>query len=320
MKAAILQEEGTLPSYGDIQPPIPDNDQQTLISVKAAAIKQLDLLKASGNHYTHYPSFPAVVGVDGVGVLADGQRIYAMGLSGMMAEQALVATNRWTAVPDGLDDTLAAALPNALLGSDAALRHRAQIKKGDVVLINGATGITGLVAVQVAKFHGAKTVIATGRNPATLQTLTELGADEVVSLQQADEAVIQQLQEIYARTPIDIVQDYLWGHPIELILAALKTIPNHQHTRIVTVGEMAGASISLDSGLLRSRDIEFIGSGIGSLSLQAIGHYMQHELPEMLSLAATGKLTLPFRTVPLSDVAQAWQQATKSSERIVITI
>ena len=320
MKAAVLHQLGAIPTYDTFSTPIADNDQQVLISVKAASIKQLDLLKASGTHYTQYASLPTVVGVDGVGVLDTGQRVYAMGITGMMAEQALVTKDRWIPVPDGLDEAVAAALPNALLGSDAALRHRARVKKGDTVLVNGATGTTGMMAVQVAKHHGATTVIATGRNPAALQKLRELGADEVVSLQQSDEAIIDKLKALYELTPFDIVLDYLWGHPIELILSALKTVKNPRFTRIVTVGEMAGASISLESGLLRSRDIEFIGSGIGSLSMQAIGSYMQRDMPAMLELAAAGQLTIDIDTVPLSTVEQAWAKAAKSGRRIVVTI
>ena len=320
MKAAVLEQVGTLPTYADFAQPTPENDQQVLISIRAASIKQLDLSKAAGRHYTQYDTLPTVVGVDGVGVLDDGRRVYAMGITGMMAEQALIAKNRWTLLPDNLDDALAAALPNALVGADTALRHRANIKKGDTVLVNGATGSTGMMAVQLAKYHGAATVIATGRNSAALEKLTKLGADDVVSLAQSDEAVVEQLKMIYARTPFNLVVDYLWGHPMELILAALKTITNHQHTRIVTVGEMAGATINMESGLLRSRDIEFIGSGFGSLSPQTIGGYLQQSMPEMLKLAADGKLSLDIDTVPLSNVEQAWQQAANASKRIVLTV
>lgn len=315
MKAAVLYQLGAIPVYAEFPQPVPENDQQVLISVRAASIKQLDLIKAAGKHYTQYTTLPTVVGFDGVGVLADGRRIYATGITGMMAEQALVAKNRWTVLPEGIDDALAAALPNALLGSDAALRHRAKIKKGDIVLVNGATGATGMMAVQVAKYHGAARVIATGRNPAALQKLTELGADEVVSLDGSDKAIVDQLKAIYARSPINIVIDYLWGHPTELILSALATVKNHQHTRIVTVGEMAGATVLLDSASLRSRDIELIGSGIGSLPPQTIADYMQHDMVQMFELAAAGKLSMDLAVVPLSEVAHVWN----SSQRTVLT-
>lgn len=320
MKAAVLFQTGSVPAYSDVPTPIPENDQQQLITVKAASIKQLDLLKASGNHYTGYASLPAVVGVDGVGVLADGRPVYAMGQTGMMAEQALVATDRWCVLPEGLDYALAAALPNALLGADAALRYRARIEPGATVLINGATGVTGMLAVQLANYHGAKTIIATGRNPASLQSLKELGADEVISLNQPDDALIAQFQETFSRTPVDLVQDYLWGHPMELMLAALAKNPPAVRTRMVTVGEMAGASIALPSGILRSRNVELIGSGIGSLSGPEIDHYLRHDMPPMLALAAAGKLTIPIRVMPLQAVEEAWQQAAASSQRIVLSM
>jgi len=320
MKAAILHQLGTMPTYEDFPQPIAENDQQVLISVRAASIKQLDLLKASGKHYTQYPSLPTAVGVDGVGVLDDGQRIYAMGVTGMMAQQALVMKNRWVNLPEGIDDALAAALPNALIGSDAALRYRAKIKPGHTVLVNGATGATGMIAVQAAKFHGASIVIAMGRNQATLQHLKTIGADEVISLEQTDEAIIKQIEAIYERTQIDIVLDYLWGHPVELILQALKNVKTHQHTKIVTVGEMAGASVSLESGILRSKDIEFIGSGIGSLSQQTIGEYMQQHLPTMFQAAAEGKLQMELEVIPLADVTSAWAKAARSGKRIVIQL
>lgn len=316
MKAAVLYELGTTPIYTDFPEPAPENDQQVIVSVQAAMIKQLDLIKAAGKHYTHYPSLPTVVGFDGIGRLEDGRRIYAIGVTGMMAEKAIVTKNKWTVLPNNLDDTLAAALPNALVGSDAALRLRAKIKKGDVVLVNGATGSTGMMAVQVAKYHGAATVIATGRNPTMLQKLKDLGADEVISLDQSDEAIIDQLKAVYKQTPIDIVIDYLWGHPTELLLAVFTNVTLQQRIRIVAVGEMAGSKIALNVASLRSRDIELIGSGIGSLSPQAIANYLQNDLLEMFQEAAAGNLRLEVDVVPLSEVEQVWH----SGQRTVLTI
>lgn len=309
-----------LPTYREVAPPVPVHEEQVLVTVRAAAIKQLDLLKVAGAHYTHYDTLPTVVGLDGVGVLPDGRRIYAMGLTGMMAEQALVARNRWTLLPDSLDDALAAALPNALVGADVPLRYRAKIERGDVVLINGATGSSGMMAVQLAKYHGAASVIATGRNPIALQKLLDLGADEVVSLTQADTAVVAQLQALHTRTPIRSVIDYLWGHPTELLLAALQAVPSAQTIRLVTVGEMAGATLTVDSSVLRSRDIELLGSGIGSLPPHTITHYLQHEMPALLTYAAAGQLQLDVTSLPLHDVTHAWQQAASASQRLVLTM
>lgn len=320
MKAAVLYEVGQSPVYADFPSPIPRDEQQILISVKTASIKQLDLLKAAGKHYTQYDHLPTVVGVDGVGVLEGGQRVFSMGLSGMLAEQALVAANRWVVVPDGLDDAVAAALPNALIGADTAMTYRSQLKAGDTVLINGATGTTGRLAVQLAKYHGAAAVIATGRSPAALEQLKSLGADETISLQQPDEAVIKQLQESYRRRPYTIVLDYLWGHPIELIFAALNAVKPQQPVRVVTIGEMAGATASLASGTLRSNTIEVLGSGIGSVTPQQLDEYTQQRLPAMFQLAAEGKLSMDLELIELADVGKAWERAATSSKRLVVRI
>src|SRR4051812_35877983 len=155
MKAAVLHQLGTNPKYEEFTDPVPQDEHQVSVTVKASAIKQLDKLKVSGKHYTSYQKLPNVVGTDGAGVLEDGTRIYAAGITGMLAEKALVQKLNCVRLPDNLDFETAAALPNALMGSDGALLIRAKIQKGETVLINGATGVTGKVAVQIAKYRGA---------------------------------------------------------------------------------------------------------------------------------------------------------------------
>ncbi|ANI90432.1 NADPH:quinone reductase [Arachidicoccus ginsenosidimutans] len=307
MKAAILKEIGTTPVCVDFPEPVVENEQQVLVSVKASSIKQLDLLKAAGKHYTKYSSLPIIVGMDGVASLENGQRIYAMGVTGMMAQKAVLQKDRWIVLPDALDDSTAAALPNFLVGSDIALRTKAQIKKGDIVLINGATGSTGMVAVQMAKYHNATTIIATGRNPEVLEKLKELGADIIISLNQSENDIMNDFKKAYAAFPFDIVIDYLWGKPMELLLQALLTQPSKTTTKIVTVGEMAGHTISsLTSDILRSRDIVLLGSGIGSFEQQVITDYMRKILPEIFQYAASGKLKIDTETFPLEEISIAW--------------
>lgn len=316
MKAAVLHQTGTIPRYEEYPTPQPQNDGQVLIQVQASSIKQLDRSKAAGTHYTTYATMPTVVGVDGAGVLADGTRVYAMGITGMMAEQALASAQSLVNLPYGLDMITAAALPNVLLGSDAALRYRARIQKGDTVLVNGATGITGKVAVQVAKILGADKVIATGRNEAMLKELKALGADETISLRRTDDEILSRLVDINTDHHINIVLDYLWGHPMTLILKALQ-VSKQGSTRVVTVGEMAGATIELPSGILRSSQIELLGSGIGSIPMNEIGAYMKNVMPEMLAAAAAGRLRIDTTVYPLKDIATAWQ-ANNSGKRVVI--
>jgi NADPH:quinone reductase-like Zn-dependent oxidoreductase len=319
MKAAILHQLGTSPVYGDFPDPVP-TEEQVLIHVKAASVKQLDKLKASGNHYTVYPQLPVPVGVDGAGTLEDGTRVYAMGISGMLAEKALIGRDNWVRIPDELDFETAAILPNALIGSDAALVYRARIEEGQVVLINGATGVSGKIAVQVARYRGASRVIVTGRNPEILEELvTSFGADEVISLQQDDDAIINHIKTIHGQTPIDVVLDYLWGNPTELLLRALKDLPPRK-IKIVTIGEMAGPTIDLPSGILRSTMIELIGSGIGSISREELAEYMSGSLPTLFRLAAEGRLRTAFETGDLKDIESLWEKASAPGTRMVIRI
>lgn len=318
MKAAILQQFGKAPQYGDFPDPVPGNEQQIVMTVKAASIKQLDKAKASGNHYTSNASLPAVVGFDGAGVLDDGRRVYAMGLTGMLAEKALIDKDKWVPLPDNIDFKLAAALPNMLLGSDMALLYRGGIKRGDVILINGATGVTGMVATQVARLHGASKVIVTGRNPDSLRQLKELGADETISLKQDDELFVSQLTAIQNATPIDIVLDYIWGHPIELILSALGGASVVHPVKIVSVGEMAGATIALSGSSLRSHPIEILGSGFGSMTPEQVQIYMKDVLPSIFNMASEGKIKIDIESASLKDVEEAWTKKYPSGVRVVV--
>lgn len=323
MKAAILHALGETPKHGDFADPIAKNNDEVVITVTAAAVKNLDKGIASGAHYSSntHAFEPAVVGVDGVGLLPDGTRVYATGITGMIAEKALVNKTKLVKLPEQIDDITAAALPNAVLGAAAALRFRANVQPGQTVLINGATGVTGMVAVQIAKYYGAGKVIVTGRNAGSLAKLLELGADETVSLKQEDQAIIKQLQAIHSLTPIDSVIDYLWGHPAELILDALKGkgLATHQ-LRFITVGGMAGDNIQLSSGILRSSDIEISGSGFGSLPEETMRKLFAEILPEMLLLAASGKLKIETVTAALKDIETAWVQDIPAGKRLVIVM
>src|SRR5690606_15317543 len=138
--------------------------------------------------------------------------VYAIGVNGMIAEKAIVQKDILIKLPECIDDATAAALPNAVMGSALALRFRAGLQKGETVLVNGATGVTGKMAVQIAKYYGAKKVVATGRNERTLKELLQLGADETIPLRQHDEDLVAQIKKAHRQDPIDIVVDYLWGH------------------------------------------------------------------------------------------------------------
>lgn len=321
MKAAVIQQLGATPVYDDFPNPVPQQENEVVIDVKAASVKNLDKLRASGKHYASYTQLPTVVGFDGIGTLADGTLVYAQGISGMLAEKALIAKGKYLVLPQNSDVVTAAALPNAVIGSAMALLFRAKIQPNAVVLINGATGVTGQVAVQLAKHYGAAKVIATGRNPDALEKLKGLGADAVLSLKNTDTVIVDQLKTIQSETPIDIVIDYIWGHSVELLLQAFKGKGGYTHpVKIVTVGSISGEEIQLRSDVLRSTAIEILGSGIGSLSESEMKRFMTEVLPETFELAANGKLTIETVIAPLSEIEDYWNKPIDAGKRLVICV
>ena len=323
MKAAVMYKKGELPQYTDFQEPTAQNNNEVLVTVKAVAIKHFDKGRAIGKHYSSDAPREdgRVIGGDGVCLMDDGTRVYGMGVSGILAEKALIEKDRIVKLPAGVSDAVAAALANAVIGSAMGLKFKVDIQPGDVVLINGATGFTGRVAVQIAKHYGAKKVIATGRNQQSLEDLLELGADEIISVKQGDESFIAQIKAIHAATPIDVIIDYLWGHTAEMILSSLAGKGSFTNkTRFVSVGSMSGDIIQLSAANLRSVDLQLTGSGLGSWSKQQVAKLFSEILPEMFQLAADGKLKVETIEVKLENIAELWDLDVPDGKRLVVTI
>ncbi|WP_316848257.1 zinc-binding alcohol dehydrogenase family protein [Pedobacter psychrodurus] len=323
MKAAVMYQKGELPQYVDFEEPIAQNDQEILVHVKAVAIKHFDKGKAAGTHYSSDApkATGRVIGGDGVCLLDDGTRVYGMGISGMLAEKAVINKQRMVKLPEGLSDATAAALANAVIGSAMALRFKAAIQSGDVVLINGATGFTGIVAVQIAKYYGASKVIATGRNVQSLQNLLSLGADEIIPVTGDDTPFLDKVKQSHQEKPIDVMIDYLWGRTAELLLSALMGQGSFTNKiRFVSVGSMGGDLIRLSAANLRSVDLQLTGSGLGSWSKEQVGLLFTDILPEMFQLAADGKLKVESIEVKLADISSLWNLEVANGKRLVVSI
>ncbi|BAV04994.1 NADPH:quinone reductase [Filimonas lacunae] len=324
MKAVVLFPQNQAPQYiNNFPEPVASNENQLVLSVKAAAIKNLDKARASGKHYSTQGDIQQakVIGGDGVGILADGTRVFALGVTGMVAEKAIVEKNKTIALPEGIDDATAAALPNAVAGSAMALRFRAAMQAGETVLINGATGFTGVIAVQIARHYGAKKIIVTGRNEQTLQSLLQLGADEIVSLKQSEENITAQLKQIHTVTPIDIIIDYLWGRSAELLLEVLKGTGTFTHkTRFVSIGAVTGDTIQLSAETIRSVDLQLSGSGLGSWSRAEFQQLFTDIIPEMFQLAADHQLQADTVNIRLEELESLWQTTDTDGKRLVVII
>lgn len=321
MKAAVMYQKGELPQYVDFPEPVAQNNDEILVTVKAVALKHFDKGRATGKHYSsEIPKENGrVIGGDGVCLLADGTRVYGMGINGMMAEKAIIVKDRIVELPEGISDAAAASLANAVIGAAMGLRFKAEIQPGEVVLINGATGFTGRVAVQIAKHYGAKKVIATGRNEQSLQDLLALGADEIISVKQDDEQFIAQIKKIHADSPVDVIIDYLWGHTAEMILSCLMGKGSFTHkTRFVSVGSITGDLIQLSAANLRSVDLQLTGSGLGSWPRAHVGKLFSEILPEMFQLAADQKLKVQTTEVKLENIAELWNLDVPDGKRLVV--
>jgi len=319
MKAAVVESFDRAPRYADFAEPAA-GEGEVLVKMRAAALSNLVKGQASGRHYSSGGHLPLVPGNDGVGTLPDGRRVYLIGPRapfGTMAEWSVVSPRRTIQLPDGVDDVTAAALGNPGLASWGALIGRARLQAGESVLVNGATGVAGHQAVQVAKYLGARRVIATGRDEAALERLRKLGADQTISLRQPKEALVEAFREALA-SGVDVVLDYLWGPSAEALLGAAQGhggMGGEPRVRFVQIGAISGETISLHASLLRSSGLELMGSGLGSLSAVAI----VEALKTMFDAAASTGLKIEIEAVLLSEVESAWGRA-ESGRRMVFTM
>jgi NADPH2:quinone reductase len=249
-----------------------------------------------------------------VGRLEDGRRVYFVlpgAPYGAMAERALVPEANLVPVPDGLDPVTAAAIANAGMSSWAALTERAHLKRGETVLVNGATGSSGRLAVRIARHLGAAKVIATGRNR---EVLGSLGADRTIALS-GDDAALEKAFAEAVESGVDVVLDYIWGSSARaLLVVAAKTLPEGKPLRFVQIGNMSGAEIALPAQTLRAAAIELMGSGFGSVPMDRL----LASISGVFGAAGSAGLALPVDPTPLGDVEAAWQA--KGADRIVFTI
>lgn len=317
MKAAVLHELGKLPRYEDFAEPVAQ-DGEALVRVRAASLKSVDKQMAAGAHYASPKELPAICGVDGVGTLEDGLRVLFGGSRkpfGAMAERTIAPRAFCFPIPDSIDDATAAALPNPGVSAYLVLTHNAKLASGETVLILGATGVTGKLAVQIARLLGACRIVGTGRNPEALSKLRELGADSTIQLDQSDEELKKSFAREAGKDGFSVVIDYVWGKSTEAFLAAMtqsEITSIGAETRLIQVGESAAPTISLPAAVLRSRALTIRGTA-GIPPREALGMAMK----QVMDWAAAGQLTIETEAIPLADVANAWRR-TERSRRIVL--
>jgi len=311
MNAAVLHTFGAAPRFEPFADPIP-LDGEVLVQVRAASLKPVDKQLAGGVHFASRRELPLVCGVDGVGVLDDGTRVFFGAPRqpyGAMAERTVVARRFCFPVPDNVNDETAAALPNPGVSAWLSLSWRAGLTPGENVLILGATGTTGRLAVQIAKILGAGRILAAGRN---VDVLEQLPVDATIALDQPREDLIAAFSRAGA---CDVIIDYVWNGPTEALLSALtrKTFAEaSSEIRLIQAGESAGATIALAAAALRSTRLTIRGTaGVPppQILAEAFDGVMRH--------AARGDLRIETERVPLAGVEDAWQRSA-GGRRIVL--
>ncbi len=321
MNAAVLHTFDEPPHFEQFPEPVAE-DNEVIVHVRAAALKPIDKQMANGSHYAAYRKLPVVCGVDGVGCMDDGTRVFFGGVRlpyGSMAQRAVVSRSRCFPIPDNVGDDIAAAVVNPGLSAWGALAWRAQLTPGETALILGATGVTGKLAIQTAKLLGAGRVIAAGRNEQVLNTLHDLGADTTIRLDKPG----QDLTEAFAReagdTGFDVIIDYLWGPATEALLAAIARSDLKAATsrvRLVEVGESAGPAISLNAAVLRSSRLEILGAGSGNAP--ASPERWVEAVRQLMSNVACGALRIDTERVPLGEVENAWHREQHGRRTVII--
>jgi NADPH:quinone reductase-like Zn-dependent oxidoreductase len=316
MRAAVVRSFDHPPRYETVETPQAGGEQELVVDVLAAGLHPRVRSSADGSHYTSGDELPLIPGIDGVGRTPEGDLVYFVlpdTTRGAMAEQTVVDRRRSVPLPADSDVTAIAAAMNPAMSSWIALRSRIAFHPGRRVLVLGATGNAGRMAVEIAKHLGASHLIGAGRDAERLAALGDLGADVTISLsrEDADDALGE------AAADVDIVLDCLWGRPAERAIRALVT-RRHDRSRPldwIQIGSVAGPDITLPSAALRAANLRIMGSGQGSVTTAEI----VAQLPALAAEITAGTLTINAAPLPLSQVESAWNASTEAGQRVVFT-
>ncbi|ULN49548.1 zinc-binding dehydrogenase [Mycolicibacterium goodii] len=317
MRAAVFPAPDVSPICDDFpEPPVPPGHEP--LQLVGAGLHNVVRGLATGRHYgSGQTTYPLVPGIDAVARTSDGRLVYtgyARPPFGTMAERLYAPFQ--VELPVGVDPlTIAAGMNPGLSGWMVLTARRRELGALGTVLVLGATGMSGSLAVQGALALGAERVVAGGRNPEALDWLRATGAMTVSLAHDGPDDLQKALADAVSETSPSLVLDYLWGPVAEAAFAVLgrggeDTAAN---TAYVQIGSLAGPTASLPADLLRSRRIHIAGSGIGSQSAEA----MLAEAPEVMASFADGSLQLPYTAFPLSRIGEAWAHTGRSRAVVV---
>jgi NADPH:quinone reductase-like Zn-dependent oxidoreductase len=308
MKAAVVTSFDQPPRYEDFPAPVAHGSGEIVVEVLAAGLHPRVRSQAGGFHYTSTGELPLVPGIDAVVRDPKGKLRFTIlddTMIGTMAERTVIELDRSVVLPDKIDPVLVAAAINPAMSSWVALRKRINFARKQRVLILGATGNAGRMAIQVAKRFGAAKVIAAGRDTAKLAELPALGADKTLTF-----------DKLGLAADVDVVIDYLWGEPTARAMVDLLTNRGDRSKPLtwIEVGAIAGPEAAIPAVGLRSTRLQIVGSGIGSVP----GRDFRKELPNLLKAVIRGAFDVRAKSVPLAEVERVWTSTLGTNDRIVL--
>jgi NADPH:quinone reductase-like Zn-dependent oxidoreductase len=309
VKAAVLSEYG-VPSAGEFAEPVV-GPGQAVVPVNVAGVNPVDVAISAGRYFAGKPPLPCVVGREGVGLL-EGKRVYfdtPIAPFGSLAERALIDPEATHPLPDAVDDGVAIALGISGLAAWLALSWRARLVPGEHVLVLGASGLVGQLAVQAARLLGAARVVAAARSQQGLQRSRALGADACVLLEISDE--LPAALEAAAEGRIDVVVDPLFGEPFAAAVQAASV-----EARLVQLGAAAGPEATLASAPIRGKMLTIMGH----LNFRAPPAIKWGAYAEMLRAAGSGDLRVEVESLSLTRVEEAWSRVQAGSHRKVVVV
>lgn len=321
MHAAVVRAPGTAPEYAEHPTPVA-GEGSTVVRVTAAPVVPLDLLCASGVSYFGVPRTPYVPGVQGVGVVEDsaslarGTRVWFATSAGMqpgdgsLAQRCRVADDDLVPVTTSVPDPAVAALGLSAVAAWMALTWRGGMATGDKVLVLGAGGAVGQVAVGAARALGARRVVAACRSEESAERARGAGADSVVLLTD-DEGQLAARFEHALEGTADVVVDPVFGTPAAAAARVLSP-----GGRLVNLGGSAGDRATFSSAMLRSGSLDIRGYTNNALTPVQ----RRDALTAVLDHAEAGAVGVAHQTRPLAEVGEAWrlQQAQDAGTRLVL--
>ena len=305
MRGALIEELGQPPEVVQL-------DDDGPVEILAVALNPLDLAVGSGRFPGGHPPVPYVPGCEAVGRI-EGERMYVFGegfgvrRNGFLAERVDFPRTAAISVPEGLDDAVAAACGIAGIAGWIPVAWRAPVEPGDRVLVLGATGTVGSVALQAARLLGAQRVVAAGRDATKLERCLELGADATVVLDGAD--LVERMREACGDGGPTLIVDPLWGEPARAAVDA--AVP---HARIVQLGQSAAPEATLTSGSIRLKGLSILGHGSFLLSIDQL----RQAYSEITEHVGAGRIRTDLETFPLEQIGEAWSAKRRGAKAVVL--